>query len=138
VSPIVVRFARCDREPDRQAATIDHRMYLAGQTASRPAQFLRRRPSALFTRASVRWLAANSKDQILNDRGGIIQKFVSQGWPLRGGRLALTLGNRSPCFSRLANSQPVRWIVGFLPGGGGDTVTRIMGGWLSARIGQPR
>jgi hypothetical protein len=28
--PIVVRFARREREPDRQAAAIDHRMYLAG------------------------------------------------------------------------------------------------------------
>jgi len=25
-----VRFARREREPDRQAAAIDHRMYLAG------------------------------------------------------------------------------------------------------------
>jgi hypothetical protein len=28
--PIVVRFAGCESEPDRQAATIDHHMYLAG------------------------------------------------------------------------------------------------------------
>jgi hypothetical protein len=28
-----VRFTRCEREPDRQAAAIDHRMYLAGETA---------------------------------------------------------------------------------------------------------
>jgi hypothetical protein len=25
--PVVVRFARCEREPDRQAAAIYHRMY---------------------------------------------------------------------------------------------------------------
>jgi hypothetical protein len=35
-----MRFARCEREPDRQAAAIDHRMYLAGQTASRAAHGL--------------------------------------------------------------------------------------------------
>jgi len=35
--PVVVRFARCEREPGRQAAAIDHRMYLAGETSSRPA-----------------------------------------------------------------------------------------------------
>src|SRR6516162_4288490 len=35
-----MRFARCERDPHRQAAAIDHRMYLAGQTASRPAHGL--------------------------------------------------------------------------------------------------
>jgi hypothetical protein len=28
--PIIVLFARREREPDRQAAAIDHRRYLAG------------------------------------------------------------------------------------------------------------
>jgi hypothetical protein len=35
-----VRFARREREPNRQAAAIDYRMYLAGQTASRTAHGL--------------------------------------------------------------------------------------------------
>ena len=34
-------------------------------------------------------------------------------------------------------SQSLRWIVGFPPGGGADTVTRIMSRWLSERLGQP-
>ena len=34
-------------------------------------------------------------------------------------------------------SRPVRWIVGFPPGGGADTVARIAGQWLSDRLGQP-
>jgi tripartite-type tricarboxylate transporter receptor subunit TctC len=34
-------------------------------------------------------------------------------------------------------SRPVRWIVGFPPGGGADTVARIMGPWLSERLAQP-
>jgi tripartite-type tricarboxylate transporter receptor subunit TctC len=34
-------------------------------------------------------------------------------------------------------SKPLRWIVGFPPGGGADTVARIMGQWLSERLGQP-
>jgi tripartite-type tricarboxylate transporter receptor subunit TctC len=43
--------------------------------------------------------------------------------------------------SRLARAQaypmrPLRWIVGFPPGGGADTVARIMGPWLSERLGQ--
>jgi tripartite-type tricarboxylate transporter receptor subunit TctC len=33
-------------------------------------------------------------------------------------------------------TRPLRWIVGFPPGGGADTVARIMGSWLSERLGQ--
>jgi tripartite-type tricarboxylate transporter receptor subunit TctC len=33
-------------------------------------------------------------------------------------------------------SRPLRWIVGFPPGGGADIVTRIMAPWLSERLGQ--
>jgi len=43
--------------------------------------------------------------------------------------------------ARLASAQayptrPLRWIVGFPPGGGADTVARIIGPWLSERLGQ--
>jgi tripartite-type tricarboxylate transporter receptor subunit TctC len=46
-----------------------------------------------------------------------------------------------PFLSSLAGAQsypsrPLRWIVGFPPGGGADTVARIVGPWLSARLGQ--
>jgi tripartite-type tricarboxylate transporter receptor subunit TctC len=46
-----------------------------------------------------------------------------------------------PAVSPIASAQvypmrPLRWIVGFPPGGGADTVTRIMGQWLSERLGQ--
>ena len=46
-----------------------------------------------------------------------------------------------PTVSRVAKAQayparPIRWIVGFPPGGGADTVARIMGQWLSERLGQ--
>ena len=34
-------------------------------------------------------------------------------------------------------SQPLRWVVGFPPGGGADTVSRIMARWLSEQLGQP-
>jgi tripartite-type tricarboxylate transporter receptor subunit TctC len=33
-------------------------------------------------------------------------------------------------------SRPVRWIVGYAPGGGNDIVARLMGQWFSDRLGQ--
>jgi tripartite-type tricarboxylate transporter receptor subunit TctC len=34
-------------------------------------------------------------------------------------------------------TQPLRWVVGFPPGGSGDLVARIIAPWLSERLGQP-
>src|SRR5215467_15605103 len=47
-----------------------------------------------------------------------------------------------PAGSRRARAQayparPLRWIVGFPPGGGADIVSRIMAPWLAERLGQP-
>jgi tripartite-type tricarboxylate transporter receptor subunit TctC len=47
-----------------------------------------------------------------------------------------------PAVSRIALAQiyparPVRVIVGLAPGGGNDIVARMMGQWLSERLGQP-
>jgi tripartite-type tricarboxylate transporter receptor subunit TctC len=47
-----------------------------------------------------------------------------------------------PVLSRIAAAQtyparPLRWIVGFPPGGGADIVVRIVAPWLSERLGQP-
>jgi tripartite-type tricarboxylate transporter receptor subunit TctC len=46
-----------------------------------------------------------------------------------------------PLTARVAGAQAypsrqLRWIVGFPPGGGADTVTRVMAPWLSERLGQ--
>ncbi len=46
-----------------------------------------------------------------------------------------------PVMSRIARAQtypsrPVHWIVGFPPGGATDIIARLMGQWLSERLGQ--
>jgi len=48
----------------------------------------------------------------------------------------------APAVSRLGAAEsyptrPVRWIVGFPPGGVGDILARLIGQWLSERLGQP-
>jgi tripartite-type tricarboxylate transporter receptor subunit TctC len=47
-----------------------------------------------------------------------------------------------PALARIARaetypSRPVRWIVGFGAGGGNDITARLMGQWLTERLGQP-
>jgi tripartite-type tricarboxylate transporter receptor subunit TctC len=55
---------------------------------------------------------------------------------LAGGAAALPSLSRFT-WAQAYPSRPLRWIIGFPPGGGADTVARIMGPWLSERLGQP-
>jgi tripartite-type tricarboxylate transporter receptor subunit TctC len=61
----------------------------------------------------------------------------------RRGFLHLAAGAAAfPILTRTAAAQaypsrPVRWIVGFAPGGGNDLVARLLGQRLSERLGQP-
>jgi tripartite-type tricarboxylate transporter receptor subunit TctC len=54
---------------------------------------------------------------------------------LAAGAAVLQLGSRS-AGAQSYPTRPLRWIVGFPPGGGADTVARIMAPWLSERLGQ--
>src|SRR6187200_2457154 len=59
------------------------------------------------------------------------RRFLS----LAGGAIAL------PASSRLAHAQtypnrPVRLIIGYTPGGSADLTARLMGQWLSEKLGQ--
>jgi tripartite-type tricarboxylate transporter receptor subunit TctC len=54
---------------------------------------------------------------------------------LAAGAAALPAVSRF-AFAEAYPSRPVRWIIGFPAGGGADTVARIVGPWLSERLGQ--
>ena len=53
---------------------------------------------------------------------------------LAGAAAALSVSR--PAWAQTWPSQPIRFVVGFPPGGGADIVSRIMAAWLSQRLGQ--
>jgi tripartite-type tricarboxylate transporter receptor subunit TctC len=70
-----------------------------------------------------------------NERRLVTQHPRRQILSLAAGAAAL------PAVSRFAWAQtyparPVRWVVGFPPGGTSDIVARLIGQWLSERLGQ--
>jgi tripartite-type tricarboxylate transporter receptor subunit TctC len=55
---------------------------------------------------------------------------------LAAGAVALPIARRTAS-AQAYPSRPVRWLVGYAPGGGNDIVARLMGQWFSERLGQP-
>jgi tripartite-type tricarboxylate transporter receptor subunit TctC len=54
---------------------------------------------------------------------------------LTAGAAAIAAVSR-PGWAQAYPARPVRIVVGFPPGGGNDIVARLMGQWLSERLGQ--
>src|SRR5215211_2452855 len=55
---------------------------------------------------------------------------------LAAGVAALPTVSRFAC-AQIYPTRPVRWIVGYPPGGATDITARLIGQWLSERLGQP-
>jgi tripartite-type tricarboxylate transporter receptor subunit TctC len=69
--------------------------------------------------------------------GGIVVKLLRRQFLQLAGAAAA-----APALPQLASAldyptRPVHWIVGFPPGGGNDIFARLIGQWLSERLGQP-
>jgi tripartite-type tricarboxylate transporter receptor subunit TctC len=56
---------------------------------------------------------------------------------IAGGTVGASTLHTLPARAQAYPTKPLRWIVGFPPGGGADIVTRIMAPWVSERLGQP-
>jgi tripartite-type tricarboxylate transporter receptor subunit TctC len=51
--------------------------------------------------------------------------------------LVLSLAAAGTASAQAYPTHPIRWIIGFPPGGPTDILVRIMGEWLQTRLGQP-
>jgi tripartite-type tricarboxylate transporter receptor subunit TctC len=73
-------------------------------------------------------------------RGRAIHASVAKDVPRRRflqlAGAAAALAVTGPARAESWPSQPIRFVVGFPPGGGADIVSRIMAAWLSQRLGQ--
>src|SRR5262249_48681422 len=104
----------------RQGELCYARRKAAGDTTARPHQ----RGEGLLARNARGRTAGMSATRIPRRR------FLH----LAAGAAALS-GSRS-VHAETWPSRPVRWVVGFPPGGGADIVSRIMAAWLGERLGQ--
>jgi tripartite-type tricarboxylate transporter receptor subunit TctC len=53
------------------------------------------------------------------------------------GVVALSIAGVSSAAAQSYPTRPIRWLIGFPPGGPTDILVRLMGEWLQSRLGQP-
>jgi tripartite-type tricarboxylate transporter receptor subunit TctC len=66
----------------------------------------------------------------------VVVKLPRRDFLLLAGATAVTAAVPRVASALDYPNRPIRWIIGFPPGGGADIVSRIMGRWLSERLGQ--
>src|SRR5215467_16365226 len=71
----------------------------------------------------------------MNSKGDVMKAPRRKFLHLAAGAAALPVVSRM-AWTQSYPSRPVRFVVGFAPGGGGDLATRLMAQWLSERLGQ--
>src|SRR5215470_3801767 len=71
----------------------------------------------------------------MNSKGDVMKVPRRKFLHLAAGAAALPVVSRM-AWTQSYPSRPVRFVVGFAPGGGGDLATRLMAQWLSERLGQ--
>src|SRR5947209_14028823 len=68
---------------------------------------------------------------------GVIMKFQRRQFLQLAAGAAVLPGLSTKAKAQAYPSRPIRLIIGYTPGGSADLTARLMGQWLSERLGQP-
>jgi hypothetical protein len=95
-------------------------------------------PSASLSKCSNLFALGPRPQRCNKFQGGAAMKLLHRRrfLHLTAGAATLPAGSYV-AWAQAYPSRPVHWVVGLAPGGGYDTVARLMGQWLQERLGQP-